>query len=58
MSRYEKELEVVGWYIRVFEDGLDSRQIMQLYYEEKKEHQRLKEKTEKQIAKLTKKNKK
>ena len=28
VSRYEKELEVVEWYIQVFEDGNDTRGIV------------------------------
>ena len=40
------------------EDGNDTRELMALYTKEKKEHERLKETTGKQIAKLTKENKK
>ena len=28
VERYEKELEVVEWYIQVFEDGKDTRELM------------------------------
>ena len=38
----------------MFEDGLDTRLIVQKYYELKEEHQLLKETTEKQVAKLKK----
>ena len=58
VAQYEKELEVVNWYIQVFEDGRDTREIAQQFYEHKKEHELLKEKTGKMIAKLTKQNKK
>ena len=58
VARYEKELEVVKWYIEVFEDGNDTREIVSQYYAQKKEHELLKEKTAKRIAKLTKQTKK
>ena len=28
VERYEKELEDVEWYIQVFEDGKDTRELM------------------------------
>ena len=58
VSRYEKELELVQWYVKVFEDGQDTREIVKLYIELKKEHELLKETTSKLIDKLTKQNKK
>ena len=58
VAQYEKELEIVNWYVEVFEDGNDTKEIVQQFYEHKKEHELLKEKTGKIIAKLTKQNKK
>ena len=58
VAQYEKELEVVKWYIDVFENGNDTRNIMQQFLEQKKEHELLEEKTGKIIDKLTKQNKK
>ena len=58
VAQYEKELEVVKWYIEVFENGNDTREVVQLFLEQKKEHELLKEKTGKIIDKLTNKNKK
>ena len=54
VAQYEKELEVVNWYIQVLEDGIDTKEIAQHFYGLKKEHKLLKEKTEKNIARLTK----
>ena len=54
VERYEKELELVNWYIQVLEDGIDTKEIAQHFYGLKKEHKLLKEKTEKNIARLTK----
>ena len=58
VAQYEKELEIVNWYVDVFEDGNDTKEIVQQFYEHKKEHKLFKEKTEKIIATLTKQNKK
>ena len=58
VAQYEKELEIVNWYVDVFEDGNDTKEIVQQFYEHKKEHELLKEKTGKIIATLTKQNKK
>ena len=46
------------WYIQVFEDGKDTREILQQYYTQKKEHKLLKETTGKLITKQTKQIKK
>ena len=58
VAQYEKELEVVKWYIEVFENGNDTREIASQFLEQKKERELLKEKTGKIIDKLTKQNKK
>ena len=56
VAQYEQELEVLQWYIQVFEDGKDTKEILAQYYTLKKEHEVLKEKNGKTIAKLTKQN--
>ena len=58
VSQYQEELEIVKWYIQVFEDGKDTKKILAQYYSQKKEHELLKEKSGKMIDKLTKQNKK
>ena len=35
---YESELEIVKWYTKVLEDGIDTRKVVQEYYTLKKEY--------------------
>ena len=44
---YENELQVVKWYMRVMEDGVDTKEVVREFYELKEQHKILKENTEK-----------
>ena len=35
IDQLKQETEIVDWYIKVVEDGLDTKQLMQDYYAEK-----------------------
>jgi hypothetical protein len=45
-----KELEIVNWYIRVMEDGLDTKELIKKYYNLQQKTERLKRKTDRKIA--------
>ena len=57
VEQLEHEMEIVSWYTKVMEDGLDTKEIVKEYYALKEEHSQLKESTDKTISKLQAKNK-